>query len=261
MTLPKLLGHRGIGDPFTISLGIPENSIPSIEWAAAHGAWVVEGDVQLSGPDASGNRTMFILHDDDLTRTTNGSGIPHLRPWSYIRERWLEIPRDLDGNGDYDNTKFHPPSFRSWLTAAKGTGKLVFTELKGEYWPAANIKKFCEEVAAQDMTSKIIVAGGTRKLTYVKKYLPKAKLSYSANEKPSVTTVKNLVGSGYATLSLAIAEGAATYVKNLQAAGVKVLVYTLDKDTHYQRALPLNAYGWFCDNVEHASQWLAANVT
>lgn len=259
--LPKLFGHRGIGDPFTAQLSVPENSPESITWAAHHGASVVEGDVQVSGKSTSGSRTMYIMHDDLLDRTTNGSGETNTRPWSYISERFLEIPRDLDGNGNYDNTSVRVPSFRTWLKAAKATGLTTFTELKGGLWTEAQVKKFAAEAIAQDMGPKLIVAGGATKLGYIKKHLPDAKRSYSVNERPSISSVKNIVGSsGYATISLPDAEKSPTYVKNLQASGVRALVYTLDRDSHYKRALPFNFYGWFCDNVEHASKWLATNT-
>jgi glycerophosphoryl diester phosphodiesterase len=257
MSYPKLIGHRGLGDPWTRELGIAENSIESISYAAAHHADIVEGDVQVSGRSPSGSRTMYMMHDDLLDRTTNGSGGTNDRPWSYITERWLEIPRDLDGNGNYDNTKQRVPSFRSWLKVAALTGKRVFIEIKGDLWTEAQTQKFCNEVIAQGMASRVILAGGQTKLRYAKKYLSSASRSYSVNSRPSIATVKSVVGSaGYATISLAEAEKSPIYVKNLQAAGIKVLVYTLDGPSHYQRAQKFNFYGWFCDNTDNAYDWL-----
>jgi glycerophosphoryl diester phosphodiesterase len=259
--LPKLFAHRGLGDPFTAELGVPENSAESITWAANHGADAVEGDVQVSGKSSSGSRTMYIMHDDLLDRTTNGSGDTNTRPWSYIDGLWLELPRDLDGNGNYDNTTVRVPTFNTWLKAAKATGKTTFSELKGDLWTESQVKKYAAAVNAQGMASKLIVAGGATKLGYVKKHLPEAKRSYSVNSFPSISTVKNIVGSsGYATISMTYAAKSPTYVKNLQAAGIKGLVYTLDKTSHYEAVLPLGFYGWFCDNIEHANNWLTANT-
>jgi glycerophosphoryl diester phosphodiesterase len=262
MALPKLVAHRGIGNPYTVALAIPENSIPAIQYSATHGAFMLECDVQVSGKSSSGSRTMFIMHDELLDRTTNGSGITNERPWSYIKERWLEIPRDLDGNGDNDNTTVRVPTLNDWLKAGKATGLSLHIELKGALWTEAQVKKFADAVKSQGLESKSIISGGATKLGYAKKYLPGAARSYSVNEFPSIETVKKVVGSmGYAPISLPAAEKSPTYVKNLQASGIRVLVYTLDTASHYKRALPFNFYGWMCDSVENAASWLAAHVS
>lgn len=260
MTLPKLIGHRGVGDPWTRELVLAENSIPAILWAAKNGAWCVEGDAQVSGKSPSGSRVMYMVHDGDLDRTTNGTGDTNERPWSYISNLWLEIPRDLDGNGNYDNTNIRVPSLRNWMSAAKSTGKMIFLELKGDLWTEAQVRKAVDEAKKQGILDKIIWSGSVTRLGYVKKY-GGTKLTYSVNEKPSIATVKKVVGdNGYAVISLAEAEESVTYTRNLIASGIKVLVYTLDKASHYERATKVgNFYGWFCDNVKDAGEWLAAN--
>ena len=258
-TYPTLIGHRGIGDPWTAQLRIPEQSIPAIQWAAAHHADIVEGDVQVSGPDSAGRRTMYMMHDATLDRTTNGTGGSNTRPWSYISARWLEIPVDTDGNGNADNTNYHPPSFRSWLRAAKATGKLVFVQFGGSYWTKAQVKKYVDEIAAQGMSSRVITAGSETKLSYFRTY-SSGKRSFAVSQLPSVTKVKSVAGStGYATIALSVAEKNRSYIESLQSAGIKVLVWTLDDASHYARALPLGADGWMFDNTQDAWEWLEAN--
>jgi glycerophosphoryl diester phosphodiesterase len=259
-TFPTLVGHRGIGDPWTAQLGIPEQSIPAIQWAAAHHADVVEGDVTPSGPDSSGKRTMYMMHDETLERTTNGSGGSNTRPWSYISQRWLEVPIDKDGNGDPDNTNQHPPTFQAWLAAAKATNKIVFVELKNsEYWPNAQVKLYVDEITRQGMKDRVITAGSETKLGYFKSYSSGAR-SWSVEALPTSTKTKSVVGTGgYTTISLTTAESRPDYVKELQDAGLHVFVYTLDNSGHYARALPLGAYGWMCDNTDDAYKWLQAH--
>jgi glycerophosphoryl diester phosphodiesterase len=253
---PTLIGHRGVGESWAGRLGIPEQSIPAIEWAAAHHADIVEGDVQVSGPDSAGRRTMYMMHDTTLDRTTNGTGDSNTRSWSYISARWLEIPVDSNGNGDPDNTIFHPPSFRSWLRAAKETGKLVFVQFRGSYWTKAQIKRYADEIAAQGMTSRVITAGSETRLNYFRAYST-GKRSFAASQLPSVTKVKSLVGSsGYATMALSVAEKNRGYIETLQDEGIKVLVWTLENEVHYARALPLEVDGWMCDNTQDAWEWL-----
>lgn len=64
LKLPKIIGHRG-------ACGYaPENTLESVKTAADIGATWVELDVKLTKDDIA-----IIFHDDDLDRTTNGSGL------------------------------------------------------------------------------------------------------------------------------------------------------------------------------------------
>jgi glycerophosphoryl diester phosphodiesterase len=253
---PELIGHRGIGDPWTVELGIPEQSIPAILWAAANQADIVEGDVQVTR-----DGKMVMMHDLTINRTTNRTGYVKDRDLSYITAAWLELPVDRDGNGNDDNTEYHPPSFRSWLAAAKATGKLALVELKdSSRWSRTQVKRYVDEVNRQGMQSRVITAGSELRLSYFKSYSSGAR-SWAVGSYPSVTKVKSVAGAaGYATISLANAEVNPDYVDDLQAAGIKVLVYTLDNDTDYARAFPHEFYGWMCDNTGDAADWLAENT-
>ncbi len=63
LKLPKIIGHRGAAGY------APENTIESIHTAADLGIEWVELDVKLTK-----DQVAIIFHDDDLARTTNGSG-------------------------------------------------------------------------------------------------------------------------------------------------------------------------------------------
>ena len=255
MAFPVLIGHRGIGNPWPVHLKIPEESIPAIEWAAAHHADVVEGDVQKSS-----DGVFYMMHDPDLKRTTNGSGISVDRSWDYIKARWLEIPVDTDGNGDDDNTKYHPPSFRAWLAAAKETGKMAFTELKnGPEWSASEIRAYYEEVKRQGMVDRVIVAASESDIATLRSVGAK-RISWGVNHTKSAARIKSVTGSShpYITTQLVEAEAHPDWIKSLNAAGVKVLLWTLTREDHYARAAKFGVHGWFCNNVEDAYNWLVA---
>ena len=55
--------HRGY------SVAAPENTLPALEAAAAHGATAAEIDIMLTRDDR-----IVVLHDEILDRTTDGSG-------------------------------------------------------------------------------------------------------------------------------------------------------------------------------------------
>jgi len=63
LKLPKIIGHRGAAGY------APENTIESVHTAADLGVEWVELDVKLTK-----DQVAVIFHDDDLTRTTNGTG-------------------------------------------------------------------------------------------------------------------------------------------------------------------------------------------
>ena len=61
---PAIYAHRGS------SILMPENTLPAYEWALAQGADVLETDVRLSR-----DGTLFMFHDDSLSRITQSSGL------------------------------------------------------------------------------------------------------------------------------------------------------------------------------------------
>lgn len=77
LKLPKVIGHRGA------KAYAPENTLESIETAASLGVEWVELDVKLTRDNVP-----IIFHDDELDRTTNGTGL--------VAQTTYEDLRDLD---------------------------------------------------------------------------------------------------------------------------------------------------------------------
>jgi glycerophosphoryl diester phosphodiesterase len=70
---PFWIAHRGAG---TFA---PENTLAAFRLGASHGYTAFECDVKLSADGVP-----FLLHDDTLDRTTNGSGPAGERPWAEL---------------------------------------------------------------------------------------------------------------------------------------------------------------------------------
>ena len=70
---PLWIAHRGAGKL------APENTLAAFRVGAAHGYRAFECDVKLSADGLP-----FLLHDDTLERTTDGSGIAGERPWAEL---------------------------------------------------------------------------------------------------------------------------------------------------------------------------------
>ncbi|MCW3481147.1 glycerophosphodiester phosphodiesterase [Neisseriaceae bacterium JH1-16] len=72
-SFPRLIAHRGGGRL------APENTLAGMRCAVEHGYRAVEFDVKLS---ADGHP--YLLHDDDLDRTTDGYGPARLKAWDEL---------------------------------------------------------------------------------------------------------------------------------------------------------------------------------
>lgn len=70
---PKLIAHRGAGKD------APENSLSAFRLGAEHGYTMFECDVKLSK-----DKELFLHHDDDLPRTTDGKGLAKTHTWAEL---------------------------------------------------------------------------------------------------------------------------------------------------------------------------------
>ncbi|WP_061707633.1 glycerophosphodiester phosphodiesterase [Pseudenterobacter timonensis] len=68
---PRIVAHRGGGRL------APENTLAAIDVGARYGHSMIEFDVKLSR-----DGEIFLLHDDNLERTSNGWGVAGELPWS-----------------------------------------------------------------------------------------------------------------------------------------------------------------------------------
>jgi glycerophosphoryl diester phosphodiesterase len=101
---PVVVAHRGA------SCTHPENTLSSFQAALALGAPVVELDVRLSADGIP-----VVIHDPDVSRTTDGSG--------WVHELTLEELRRLNA-GPPDRPE-SIPAFREVLDAVSGRGGLA----------------------------------------------------------------------------------------------------------------------------------------
>lgn len=91
-----------------------------------------------------------VMHDATLNRTTNGTGYVKYRTLSYIKSLYLELPVDRDGNGNDDNTPYHPPSLNQALDFLKdkvdcdGNPIKIALEMKGGGWTQAKVTRLAD---------------------------------------------------------------------------------------------------------------------
>jgi glycerophosphoryl diester phosphodiesterase len=73
--LPRVIGHRGAAE------AAPENTLIGFREARRQGADWVEFDAKLSADNRA-----FLLHDDDLDRTSNGHGPARAMQWAQLQQ-------------------------------------------------------------------------------------------------------------------------------------------------------------------------------
>ena len=125
-----VIGHRGA------SADVPENTLPACAAAWESGAPWVEADTQ---PTADG--VPVILHDDDLDRTTSGSG--PVRGHTFAEVSGLDIIGGGVGSG--------VPSLAA-LLALMPAGRGVLLEIKGDHRRAdvEEVLRQCESSGHDD---------------------------------------------------------------------------------------------------------------
>ena len=96
--LPKLIGHRGIKDI------CPENTLQSIYQAVKFNLKWIEIDVKISK-----DYIPFLLHDDDLERTTSGTGNPYNLEYREI------LHLDAGSWFGREHKDIHPPTLKEVL--------------------------------------------------------------------------------------------------------------------------------------------------
>lgn len=133
-------GHRGH------SVDAPENTIPALEAAAAHGASVCEIDVVLSADDE-----IVVIHDEILDRTTDGKGRVAARTLAELRRldagAWL-APR-------FAGTRL--PTLAETLAAARRLDLALLVEIKERQSPERMIERLGEVLAATGSLEEVLV--------------------------------------------------------------------------------------------------------
>ena len=70
----QVIGHRGA------AALAPENTWASFDRALSIGADAIETDVH-----STSDGELVLIHDKNLSRTTDGSGVVHETPWSVVK--------------------------------------------------------------------------------------------------------------------------------------------------------------------------------
>jgi glycerophosphoryl diester phosphodiesterase len=240
---PKWIAHRGAGKL------APENTLAAFRLGAAHGYRMFECDVKLSSDGVP-----FLLHDDTLNRTSNGTGVAGEQPWSTLAQ--------LDA-GSWHSRAFagEPlPSFENIARFCLRNGYFLNIEIK----PTPGVEERTGEVVAGHAT-RLWQAQQAQQNTplappLLTSFKPEALegAQRSAPELPRGLLLDHL-WTGW--LETALSLGCVAIVCNhalwdtstvtqAKSAGFKCLSYTVNDEWAAQRLWDLGTDGVITDRVE-----------
>jgi glycerophosphoryl diester phosphodiesterase len=234
-----IASHRGGG------AAAPENTLPAISAALAAGFGYVEVDVALTA-----DRHPVLMHDASVDRTTNGHG--------RLSDLTLAEVQALDA-GSWFDAEFagtRVPTFAEFLEVLDASGHRALIELKGE-WDAAAVEAAVGEVTARSLERRVALSSfDARTLamagaasTVVPRLFILRQLPEDVVQAATEATVRGLVVERRALLKRP------EIVDELHAAGIRVVVYTLNSDTQWDAVTALGVDGIVTDDPATLSIW------
>ena len=257
---PFWIAHRGAGKL------APENTLAAFKLGAAHGYRAFECDVKLSS-----DGVLFLLHDANLTRTSNGQGVAGEHAWQHLSQldagSWhsrafageplptlANVARFCQRNGYLLNIEIKPtpgaeaPTGRAVALAclALWSGRTdwpLLTSFQPEALEAAR--------AALDEAAASPPAGGNAKR--------RPAGAPAAPQEPALGLLLDAMHPGWLGIALSLRCQAVVFnhalwdastVTQAKAAGFKALSYTVNDEWAAQRLIDLGTDGVITDRVD-----------
>jgi glycerophosphoryl diester phosphodiesterase len=242
-TFLEIIAHRGY------SARAPENTLAGVERALAAGADAVEWDVHVT---ADGTPVLF--HDEDLPRTSDGSGL--------LREHTLEQLRRLDV-GRWFGPEFageRIASLAEALARVRGRVGRVYTEVKG-WREDADLDRILADVRAAGVSGHVFISLEWRALEHVARADPQAAIGYivEAHERFDEALAR-ATGDPRALLDLdrrLILERPALARRALER-GIPLAVWTVNDPAEATRLAAAGVTRFTTDRVDELLAWRRA---
>lgn len=229
--VPLTIAHRG--DPASA----PENTMPAIEAALASGAEVLEIDLRMT---ADGHAVVF--HDELLDRTTDGTGP--------LATRTLAELQALDAGGWYGSRWAGTgiPTFTEVLPVLQRSDARALLELKG-LWTAEALQPLIAGIYRYGVQDRVVLASfeleTLLQLWREAPSLPRAVIVRRLPDDPVAFAAS--VGATTVVTSLRSFTVEPAFAEQLRAAGLTIIVYTLNRADLWQQALDLGVDGVVTD--------------
>ncbi|WP_246851903.1 glycerophosphodiester phosphodiesterase family protein [Patulibacter sp. SYSU D01012] len=216
-TVPRVVAHRGY------SAIAPENTIPAMVLGDKAGADWVEIDV-----DSSKDGVTYVLHDDTVDRTTDGTG--------RVRDLDSSVLDALDA-GSWFSPAFAGttlPRHTALLQAVKGGSAQLLLEVKGTQ-TKDEVARYIQEVRDAGMFDRTILQSfNLTTLEYAREIAPDLPIAIlrSTLDADPVALAKQYGAVAY-NPSWGAIKDRPDAIAALNAAGVAVMPYTVDDATSW----------------------------
>lgn len=246
---PFVIGHRGDVTQ------APENTIEAARAGIKNGADVIELDIHLTS-----DNELVIIHDEDVKRTTNGSGS--------VEKMTLEKVKSLVANKSFSNPSQFPeariPTLREFFEEFKGTGIQFFVELKSAQ--TGLVPQFVKMVREFDIESQVsVISFDARQLQKVRQLMPEMTTglltSGLINTREPLTSVHNLMGMIEqldSTLNHNIGAMNSAYVKTAADRGITLWPWTYNQEKPFKEQYGWGVAGLTTDSPEYAADMITS---
>lgn len=213
----RLSAHRGATNI------APENTFEAFSDAIKQGYKAVEMDIQMS---ADGQ--LFLMHDDNLDRTTNGTG----KASSYT---WNELSQFIIKSDDYEkykDQKLRIPKFESIINLLENTNIVINIDgSKGNWEDQVFVKKLVDMLIKHNVFDKSFFVLSNKKIRDVfKETYPEARVSWLYDSKNNLENEINQVKSyGNSLLSISNSNATPNNIKTLNKSGIYYQVYSVNE--------------------------------
>lgn len=225
----------------------PENTIPALQSALDSRMEFVETDVQLTA-----DRVPVLLHDPTVDRTTDGTG--------EVGDLTLAEVKALDAGGWYskEHAGTRIPTLDEFLAIFADCNKKALVELKG-FWTIEDVTIVRDLVYARGVQNRVVFASidftTLRNIESVAPVFPRVIIRRELPPDP-VSLARYYGAIGVLTSPTSVERDPAV-VASMHAAGLGILLYTLNRESRWSEALALGVDGIVTDRPSELDDWLA----
>lgn len=242
-----IAGHRGDRSE------APENTIPAFEAAFASGMDFIETDLQLT---ADGQ--VVLIHDETVDRTTNGSGA--------VADLTLAQIRALDAGSWYSKDYAGTPvpvldEFLDLLVRSAPSNTKALLELKG-FWTVADVSGMLAGIYLRGVQDRVVFAsfhfGTLENAGTAAPAIPRVIIQSVMSDDP--VRLAEFYGAIAILTAPESIQRDPDAVAEMHAAGLGVLLYTLNTENHWSEALALGVDGIVTDAPSELDSWIASTA-
>ncbi len=239
-----IASHRGGGAT------APENTLPAIEAALADGYDYVEVDVAVTADGVA-----VLMHDSTVDRTTSGRGALAALTFAQVRE--------LDAGAWFD-ARFagtRVPTFGEFLDVLERAGRRAIVELKGR-WDEPAAARLVADIETRGLEHHVVLASfDARSLALVgavSDVIPRLVIMKRLPEDTADAARK--AGARGVIVDRRAVLDRPEVIDELHAAGLRVVVYTLNSDRQWDAVTALGVDGIVTDDPGTLQRWQQATA-